>query len=105
MRLFLEKQCLTFLKSTFLNAGSRCKFRIVYKVDGNPQLDSRDLSMYSNILNFKACQINLLQLDLYNYIWNIWFYIWFCISPTGRGFSVDVLYDLVSSSAYASINK
>ena len=24
MRLFLEKQCLTFLKSTFLNAGSRC---------------------------------------------------------------------------------
>ena len=24
MKLFLEKQCLTFLKSTFLNAGSRC---------------------------------------------------------------------------------
>ena len=24
MRLFSEKQCLTFLKSTFLNAGSRC---------------------------------------------------------------------------------
>ena len=25
-------------------------FRMVYKVDGNPQLDSRDWSMYSNIL-------------------------------------------------------
>ena len=24
---------------------------MVYKVDGNPQLDSRDWSMYSNILN------------------------------------------------------
>ena len=27
------------------------KFRMVDKVDGNPQLDSRDWSMYSNILN------------------------------------------------------
>ena len=27
------------------------KFWMVYKVDGNPQLDSRDWSMYSNILN------------------------------------------------------
>ena len=27
------------------------KFRMVYKVDGNPQLDSRDWSMYSNIFN------------------------------------------------------
>ena len=27
------------------------KFRMVYKVDGNPQLGSRDWSMYSNILN------------------------------------------------------
>ena len=26
------------------------KFRTVYKVDGNPQPDSRDWSMYSNIL-------------------------------------------------------
>ena len=26
------------------------KFRMVYKVDGNPQLDSPDWSMYSNIL-------------------------------------------------------
>ena len=25
---FLVKQCLTFLKSTFLNAGSRCTFRM-----------------------------------------------------------------------------
>ena len=31
------------------------KFRMVYKVDGNPQLDSRDWSMYLNILN---CQDN-----------------------------------------------
>ena len=29
------------------------KFRMVYKVDGNRQLDSRDCSMYSNILNRK----------------------------------------------------
>ena len=28
MRLFSEKQCLTFLKSTFLNAGSRCIVRV-----------------------------------------------------------------------------
>ena len=28
------------------------KFRIVYKVDGNLQADSRDWSMYSNILNY-----------------------------------------------------
>ena len=27
------------------------KFRMVYKVDGNPQLDTCDWSMYSNILN------------------------------------------------------
>ena len=26
------------------------KFRMVYKVDGNPQLDTCDWSMYSNIL-------------------------------------------------------
>ena len=26
------------------------EFRMVYKVDGNPRLDSRDWSMYSNIL-------------------------------------------------------
>ena len=26
------------------------KFRMVYKVDGNPQIDSGDWSMYSNIL-------------------------------------------------------
>ena len=29
------------------------KFRMVYKVTGNPQLDLRDWSIYSNILNFK----------------------------------------------------
>ena len=28
------------------------KFRMLYKVDGNPQLDSRDWSIYSNILKF-----------------------------------------------------
>ena len=27
------------------------KLRMVYKVDRNPQLDSRDWNMYSNILN------------------------------------------------------
>ena len=30
------------------------KFRMVYKIDGNPQLDSRDWSMYLNILNGKC---------------------------------------------------
>ena len=29
------------------------KFRMVYKVDGNPQLDTCDWSMYSNILKRK----------------------------------------------------
>ena len=29
------------------------KFRMVYKVDGNPQLYSRDWSMYSNHLKLK----------------------------------------------------
>ena len=36
------------------------KLRMVCKVDGNPQLDSRDWSMYSNILNSKFdgdCQL------------------------------------------------
>ena len=28
------------------------EFRMVYKVDGNSQLDSRDWSMYWNILNY-----------------------------------------------------
>ena len=28
---------------------------MVYKVDGNPQLDSSDWSMYSNILNSELC--------------------------------------------------
>ena len=28
------------------------KIRMVYNVDGNPQFDSRDWSMYSNILKF-----------------------------------------------------
>ena len=32
------------------------KFRMVYKVDGNPQLDSRDWSMYANILNLLKLQ-------------------------------------------------
>ena len=29
---------------------NRNKFRMIYKVDGNPQLDTCDSSMYSNIL-------------------------------------------------------
>ena len=36
------------------------KFRMVHKVDGNPQFDSRDWSMYSNILKlcyfFTSCK-------------------------------------------------
>ena len=28
---------------------------MVYKVDGNPQLDSRDWSMYTNILKMPTC--------------------------------------------------
>ena len=39
------------------------KFRMVYKVDGNPQLDTCDWSMYSNILKVsrvKAYQISCL---------------------------------------------
>ena len=35
------------------------KFRMVYKVNGNPLLDSRDWSMYSNILNnFILCLLS-----------------------------------------------
>ena len=30
---------------------------MVYKVDGNPQLDSRDWSMYSNILEARFSQL------------------------------------------------
>ena len=35
------------------------KFRMVYKVDGNPQLDTCDWSMYSNILNLQSVLINV----------------------------------------------
>ena len=35
-------------------------FRMVYKVDGNPQLNSRDWSMYSNV-------IKILFFNEYNY--------------------------------------
>ena len=31
------------------------KFRMVSKVNGNPQLDSGDWSIYSNILNWRNC--------------------------------------------------
>ena len=35
------------------------KFRMVYKVDGNLQPDSRDWSMYSNILNLNLTYFKL----------------------------------------------
>ena len=38
------------------------KFRMVRKVDGNPQLDSRDWSMYSNILKAQTQVIIFLPL-------------------------------------------
>ena len=37
------------------------KFRMVYKVDGNPQLDSSDWSMYSNILKLKSAPWTLAE--------------------------------------------
>ena len=40
------------------------KFNIVSKVDGNPQLDSRDWSMHSNILKGKVHPKNMLVSDL-----------------------------------------
>ena len=41
--------CLFALHRIFLHSPV-IKFRMVYKEDGNPQLDSLDWSMYSNIL-------------------------------------------------------
>ena len=40
---------------------SNNNFRMVYQVDGNPQLDSRDWSMYSNILNNNERLLHLLH--------------------------------------------
>ena len=37
------------------------KFRMVYKVDGNLQLDSRDWSMYLRILNLPLNLVHSLQ--------------------------------------------
>ena len=47
----LSLYCRTQNTISFLLALLRIsnKFRMVYEVDGNPQLDSRDWSMYSNI--------------------------------------------------------
>ena len=39
------------------------EFRMVYKVDGNPQLDSRDWSMYSNILKWRKISVPPLKLS------------------------------------------
>ena len=33
------------------------EFRMVYKVDGNPQLDPRYWSMYSNILKYHSVRL------------------------------------------------
>ena len=39
------------------------KFRMVHEVDGNPQLDSRDWSMYSNTLKSSRGIINIINQD------------------------------------------
>ena len=41
MRLFSEKQCLTFLKFTFLNAGSRCNvlYHLLKRIGKEPNAD------------------------------------------------------------------
>ena len=46
------------------------KFRMVYKVDGNSQLHSRDWSMYSNILKYSK---NCLSARNYYCNWSIIF--------------------------------
>ena len=46
------------------------KFKMVYKVDGNLQLDSRDWSMYSNILKLMELfnfSLNILNIVLGNF--------------------------------------
>ena len=43
------------------------KFRMVYKVDGNPQLDSSDWSIYSNILK-NALVYELKTLHTLNFV-------------------------------------
>ena len=46
MRLFSEKQCLTFLKSTFLNAGSRC---IYHFINETLQLDKGPKNVFIHV--------------------------------------------------------
>ena len=41
------------------------KFRMVYKVDGNPQLDTCDWSMYSNILKVMGDSFIIHKLEYY----------------------------------------
>ena len=43
------------------------KFRMVYKVDGNPQLDSRDWSMYSKILKAREQKNDVKKFVCINY--------------------------------------
>ena len=53
LSLYCRNQTLYFVVICFaedLFTLTSNKFRMVYKVDGTPQLDSRDWSMYSNIL-------------------------------------------------------
>ena len=40
------------------------KFRMVYEVDGNPQLDLRDWSMYSNILKYLISSASVVKVSL-----------------------------------------
>ena len=58
-----------FVEDSF--ALTRNKFRMVYKVDGNPQLESRDWSMYSNIFKFLK-EVKPHSLDIEKAFDNIW---------------------------------
>ena len=46
----LKTLCFVICSAEDLFTLSGNKFRMVYRVDGNPQLDTCDWSMYSNIL-------------------------------------------------------
>ena len=51
----------TFIHPVTLTSN---KFRKVCKVDGNPQLDSRDWSMYSDILKFDTGMTTMIKVRL-----------------------------------------
>ena len=47
--LYCRFDLIALLRTFTLNSN---KFRMVHKVDGNPQLDPRDWSMYKHILKY-----------------------------------------------------